>query len=100
MAAEYTNLSPYYSTGKFGRFLDVLTYRDIPKSSLDVRYVIDATYRYRPDLLANDLYGRSQLWWVFAARNPNIIRDPIFDFEIGQTIYIPTIDTISAALGI
>jgi hypothetical protein len=100
MTAEYTNLSPYYSTEKFGRFLDILKYRTIPKSNLDVQYIIDTTYRYRPDLLANDLYGRSQLWWVFAARNPNVIRDPIFDFEIGRTIYIPTIDTISAALGI
>lgn len=100
MTADYTKFSPYYSTEKFGRYLDIMNYRKIPKNSLDVKFTVDATYQYRPDLLANDLYGRSQLWWVFAARNPNIIKDPIFDFYSGQIIYIPNSDTLMSALGI
>jgi hypothetical protein len=50
--------------------------------------------------LANDLYGDPNLWWVFAARNPNMIEDPIFDFVAGRAIYIPKQETIDAALGI
>lgn len=98
--STYSKLSPYYSTDKFGRFLDVLNYRPIPKSSLDVVFTINAIYQYRPDLLASDLYGKPQLWWVFSARNPNILKDPIFDFFSGQVIYVPNGDNLLAALGI
>lgn len=100
MAAEYNKFSPYYETKTFGPFLDTMVNRSIPKNSLDVEYRIDAVYRYRPDMLASDLYGHSSLWWVFAARNPDIIKDPIFDFFPGQRIYIPNKQTLIAALGI
>lgn len=100
MAATYNKTSPYYETKTFGKFLDVMQFRSIPKMPSDVIYIIDAIYQYRPDLLANDLYGDSTLWWVFAARNPNAIEDPIFDFEIGKSIYIPTQETLNSTLGI
>lgn len=100
MTVEYAKTSPYYTTERFGRFLDVLNFRVIPKNSLDVVFTINSIYQYRPDLLANDLYGKAQLWWVFAARNPNVIKDPIFDFYAGQIIYVPNGDNLTAALGI
>jgi hypothetical protein len=37
---------------------------------------------------------------VFAMRNPNIIKDPIFDFKAGRTIFIPKSDNLMTALGI
>ena len=98
--ATYSKTSPYYETGTFGNFLDVLTFRDIPAKSSDTYYEIDAVYSRRPDLLASDLYGDSNLWWVFAVRNPNTIKDPIFDFTAGKRIYIPQKETITSALGI
>lgn len=100
MAAEYSRYSPYFETRTFGRFLDVLDYRSIPRSVSDIPYRINSVYQYRPDLLANDLYGSSNLWWVFAARNPNVIRDPIFDFYSGQTIMVPDRDIIKSTLGL
>jgi hypothetical protein len=100
MAAIYKKTSPYYDTKTYGKFLDIIQIRSIPKLPGDVIYVIDSIYERRPDLLANDLYGDSNLWWVFAARNPNAIEDPIFDFVAGRTIYIPTQETLIAALGI
>jgi len=99
MPAEYNKYSPYYATDRFGRFLDVLEYRAIPRNKDDTVFTINPIYAYRPDLLANDLYGRSNLWWVFAARNPDILQDPIFDFYNGQIIYIPKVDSLLAALG-
>lgn len=98
--ADYSKTSPYFSTGEFGSFLDILEYRSIPKSNDDVEYKIDAVYRHRPDMLAYDLYGSAELWWVFAARNPNIIKDPVFDFTPGTVIYIPKQDKINSALGL
>lgn len=100
MAAEYSRYSPYYETKTFGRFLDVLEYRSIPRSVSDIPYRINSVYQYRPDLLANDLYGSSDLWWVFAARNPNVIRDPIFDFYTGQTIMVPDREVVKSTLGL
>ena len=99
-SATYSKTSPYYETSTFGNFLDVLSYRAIPAKSTDTFYEIDSVYNRRPDLLASDLYGDSNLWWVFIVRNPNVLKDPIFDFTAGTRIYIPQKETISAALGI
>jgi hypothetical protein len=100
MAVTYSKKSAYYGTGLYGNFLDVLDFRTINKQVDDVYYTIDKVYQNRPDLLAYDLYGDSSLWWVFAARNPDVIRDPIFDFVSGVTIYIPKQTTLDQDLGL
>lgn len=92
--------SPYYTTSQFGKFLDILEYRSVPADSSDVLYQIDNFYDNRPDLLAHDLYGDANLWWVFAARNPNALKDPLFDFTTGTTIYIPNGAKLKQQLGI
>ena len=96
----YSKTSPYATTTAYGFFLDVAQIRDIPYDPSDVTYAIDAIYKYRPDLLAFDLYGDSALWWVFRARNPNVIDDPIFDFKSGVTIMIPKKTTLVSNLGL
>jgi hypothetical protein len=100
MAAVYKTHSPYYGTQRYGNFLDVLTFRNVPRRDSDTIYVIDDVYQYRPDLLANDLYGNPGLWWVFAARNPNTIQDPVYDFVIGKSIYVPNQQDLTNSLGI
>ena len=97
---SYNKTSPYYNTETYGFFLDVANLPSLPMASTDVVYQIDAVYKFRPDLLAYDLYGDAALWWVFAIRNPNTIKDPTFDFLPGATIYIPKKETITAALGL
>jgi len=96
----YKKTSPYYSTPSFGRFMDILNYRPITKKPDDVPYVINTVYQYRPDMLAYDLYGDSGLWWVFRARNPNVLEDPLLDFYAGVTIFVPNKATLTADLGI
>ena len=96
----YTSSSPYYKTGTFGTFLDVMTNRPITRLPDDVLYEIDSVYEYRPDLLAEDLYGNSSLWWVFAQRNPNVLVDPLMDFVAGARIYIPRAATLQQDLGV
>jgi len=100
MPAEYSKYSPYYTTERFGNFLDVMNNRAVPKNSQDRLFKITKFYEYRPDLLASDLYGKSSLWWVFAARNPNVIQDPIFDFKVGTKIYIPDEASLVSSLGV
>lgn len=98
--ATYTKTSPYGKTAITSFFLDVANIPNIPYASSDVLYQIDAIYQYRPDLLAYDLYGDAALWWVFAARNPNTIQDPTFDFLAGSSIFVPKKETLTTVLGI
>ena len=98
--ATYSKTSPYYATTKFGFFLDVLNYRNIPKNYNDTSFVITAVYNLKPQLLAYDLYGDTALWWVFASRNPNVLVDPLFDFVAGTAIFIPTKETLTQTLGL
>lgn len=98
--ATYGKSSPYYKTPAYGTFLDLLEKRTFEFKKDDVIYVIDRQYQYRPDLLAFDLYDDAGLWWVFQARNPNTITDPIGDFLPGVSIRIPKKATLIEALGL
>ena len=96
----YSQTSPYYNTPTFNNeFLDVMINRPIPLNASDTYWEITQTYNMRPDLLAYDLYADSRLWWVFAQRNSNRIKDPIFDFVAGTGIYIPQLPNLREALG-
>lgn len=81
-------------------YLDILTPRIVPAAGDDVLYEIPTVYTHRPDLLAYDLYGRKELWWVFAQRNPDILIDPIYDFIAGVKIYLPQGKNLQASIGV
>ena len=100
MSATYSKASPYYNTGLYGQFLDVMSNRKITKYASDTIYTIDRVYHLRPNLLAYDLYQDIGLWWVFAARNPNVLKSPLFDFVTGTTIYLPNKTTLITDLGL
>jgi len=95
----YQSTSPYYETPINGEYLGIMVNRRIPKQADDIRFTINETYNLRPDLLAYDLYGTPNLWWVFAQRNPNSLTDPLLDFTTGTNIYLPKLSTLKAALG-
>jgi hypothetical protein len=97
----YPATSPYNATGIVNnKFLDVMVNRTIPMQPSDVYWEITEVYQYRPDLLAYDLYSDSRLWWVFAQRNPNRLKDPYFDFVAGVGIYIPKLELLKQTLGL
>jgi len=73
--------------------------RPIPKEDDDLQFTINLTYRYRPDLLAYDLYGTASLWWVFYQRNPNTLQAPPLDFDVGVNIFLPKGPTLKTVLG-
>ena len=96
--AIYKKTSPWYITKQNTLYLELLTLRPILISDDDFKYVIENQYRHRPDLLAFDLYQDAKLWWVFAQRNRSILKDPIYDFSPGTTIFCPAKANINAAL--
>ena len=95
----YTKKSPYFTTSIVNNYLDIINFRDIPKENDDVLFELTATYELRPDLLAYDLYGDHQLWWVFAIRNRSIIKDPVFDMVAGIKIFLPKATTLKQVVG-
>lgn len=100
MSATYSTTSPYASTQLWGKFLDIWDSKTIVADVSDAIYQIDSIYNLRPDLLAYDLYQDSNLWWVFAVRNPDVLKDPLMNFTTGKIIYVPTKATLQKNLGI
>ena len=99
MAVTYSKYSPYASTNIINDKLDIANFSTIPKDVDDVQITINETYKFRPDLLAFDLYKNAGLWWVFYMRNPNSLQFPPFDFRVGKKIYVPKESTIKDLIG-
>jgi len=98
--ATYNNSSPWYTTSQNNFYMELMDIRPIPSEPDDFKYTIEGQYNNRPDLLAYDLYGNPKLWWVFVQRNMSVLKDPIYDFTPGTTIYIPKKRNLEKFLGI
>jgi hypothetical protein len=98
--AQYNNVSPYLNTDQSKGYLGVMSWRKIPAETDDILFTVTASYKHRPDLLAFDLYQDTGLWWVFAQRNPAILKDPVFDLEPGVQIYLPKLSSMKRTMGI
>jgi hypothetical protein len=98
--ASYKKTSPYFNTRQNSFNLELLTIRPVPSENDDYLYTIENQYRNRPDLLAFDLYGKAELWWVFVQRNMAVLKDPIYDFEPGVSIYLPKKSNLEKYLGV
>jgi hypothetical protein len=100
MSSNYQNTSPWFTTRVVNDYLDIMSIRSVSSQVDDFLYTIQPQYSYRPDLLAFDLYGDPNLWWVFTQRNMDVLQDPIFDFVPGTKIYIPKNSGLKTVLGI
>lgn len=98
--ATYSASSPWLNTSQNNLYLELLDIRPVPAESDDFKYTIENHYKHRPDLLAYDLYGNPKLWWVFVQRNMSVLKDPIYDFEPGTTIYLPKKSNLEKFLGV
>lgn len=96
----YTQRSPWKNTRIVNsQYLGIMQIRSVPASPDDRLYTIQPQYEHRPDLLAYDYYKDSQLWWVFAQRNMNVLLDPIYDFVTGTEIYLPDPTSLRKFIG-
>ena len=84
---DYPPESPYNLTRIVGKYLTYYVHRPVlPDPSDRISVLNNDRYVYRPDLLALDLYGSEQLWWVIPVRNG--FQDPIFDLTLNRAIVI------------
>lgn len=96
-SSAYDTRSPYYdtpTTDKYVNYLEFWQPRTIPVDPNDIIVKLESKHKNRPDLLAHELYGSPQLWWIFALRNPDVIKDPIYDFVPDTVIYAPASSNI------
>ena len=99
--ASYSSSSPWKNTPIINNnYLGHFKIRAVPAESDDYLYEIEPQYTNRPDLLAYDLYGSSKLWCVFAQRNMDTIKDPVFDMQAGVKIFVPKGPSLRNLLGI
>lgn len=68
----------------------------LPESEEDTFFLIEGQHIRRPDLIANEIYGNAELWWVIA--DVNNIRNPITDFTANKLLRIPPLDLVLIAL--
>jgi hypothetical protein len=87
--ANYSSSSPYYATQQTNWYLDMWEPIDLSPDSTDMYVEVETKYEGRPDLLAYDLYGTSNYWWVFMKRNRDVINHPILDMKAGLKIWAP-----------
>lgn len=100
MSTLYKKNSPYSQTPVINNYLDLLRPRQITFRETDSYYEIDNFYDRRPDTMAFDIYGDAGLWWVFAMRNPDVLKDPILGFRAGLKIFVPDKSNLFRDLGL
>lgn len=96
---KYNSSSPYAVTPQASWFLGNYVHRPIIPHGTDQPYTIPPPYANRPDLAAYALYSDSRLWWIFAVRNPALLKDPLYDFNEGLVIQVPTKEHLVEILG-
>ena len=84
---KYTKYSNVKADREVGRFYKPLKYPEIPLSRNDM-YVITLEGD-RLDLMADQFYKDSRLWWIIAQANPEKIRRNSYSVKPGIEIRIP-----------
>jgi len=95
---NYRRTSPYADTVQTNSFLNFWEPRLVPAFPDDLLIEIEPKFDERPDLLANELYQDSGLWWVFTMRNRDLLKDPVFDLKSGLQIFVPTKTRINSII--
>ena len=88
----------YSNTFQRDFYLDLWQDPGMAFSNNDEKKTIPTKYHLRPDLMATEIYGSPNYWWIFALRNKDILIDPVEDFVAGLEIRIPS-DRINSISG-
>jgi hypothetical protein len=75
------------TTIKNKQYYATTLYQNIPLSNTDL--YVNTTVGDRYDLLAQQFYGDSTLWWVIPMANNQLVKDSLFP-PVGLTIRIPS----------
>lgn len=93
----YSPKSLYSETPIKGRFLDHYVHRKLEPHRDDAQIQVQGEWVFRPDLMALDIYGDEDLWWVIPVRNG--LEDLVFDVIYGRTLVVPPLELIRKSIG-
>ena len=97
--SQYSGDSFYANTKTVDFYLGAWN-DDINLSTIgDTTVEIHSKYNLRPDLMAFDMYGSPNYWWVFALINKDKLIDPVEDFKTGVVLTIPSKNGIRSLIG-
>tara|TARA_B100000809_G_scaffold264804_1_gene321691 strand:- start:1420 stop:1725 length:306 start_codon:yes stop_codon:yes gene_type:complete len=97
--SQYSGDSFYANTKTVDFYLGAWN-DDINLSTIgDTTVEIHSKYNLRPDLMAFDMYGSPNYWWVFALKNKDKLIDPVEDFKTGVVLTIPSKNGIRSLIG-
>ena len=94
-STDYKQSSVYATTPMMSRYLNIFNPPDVSEQGDERTVTLQQRHNFRPDILSNELYGSSRLWWVFTFFNRDILRDPVWDFKAGISIKVPSQDNVS-----
>ena len=97
--SSYRSDSFYANTSNVDFYLDIWENTVNLSTKGDTSIEIHTKYNLRPDLLAYDLYGSPNYWWVFALKNKDKLIDPVEDFKAGLIITVPPRGGLQSLLG-
>ena len=97
--SAYRSDSFYANTQTIDFYLDIWDSDVSLSDDGDTSVEIESKYNLRPDLMAYDMYGSPNYWWIFALKNKDKLIDPVEDFKTGLTITIPTKTGIRSLVG-
>lgn len=80
----------YENTEVSNNILQIADLPELPISSDDEFWAIEGKYHQRPDKLAKEKYGNADFYYVFLLANMDLMEDPVFDFEEGLYIRVPS----------
>ena len=96
---DYDRYSPYKNTSQTSWYLDIYNPIKIVEADDDEFFTIPAEYNCKPMAYAKYKYNSERLYYIFAITNPDIIKDPIYDFKVGVKIRVPTYERIQKLFG-
>lgn len=99
MPVKYTQRSLYYSTPQNSFALGYYVARPIALDNTDQWIKLAKRHTNKPTVLSYDLYGTPAYWWIFNILNPDVIKDPIRDFQEDVVIRVPTLQRLQQVIG-
>lgn len=98
MASEYSRYSPYFGV-KQTWYLDRYVPKNMKPMDDDEIMVIPNKYHHQPWRLAKEKYGNERLYYIFSVLNKDILKDPVYDFNAGLTIRVPSVTRVQKYMG-
>ncbi|AUS03009.1 baseplate wedge protein [Vibrio phage 2.275.O._10N.286.54.E11] len=96
--ANYSRYSVYRSTPQTW-YLGYYEPTPITEADDDLFITLTEKYAENPAKLAKELYDNERLYYIFTLANMDLLADPIYDFQAGITLRVPSNNRVQRLLG-